>query len=66
MSEWISVKKRLPETKTCVMMYFRVSTEILFYALGTWTGKVWKDYYGRTVKGITHWQPLPGPPKEKV
>ena len=55
MSDWISVKERLPEPWTQVIGIlpdggFRV----------TWTyydGSWWDS-------GITHWMPLPDPPKE--
>ena len=57
MSEWISVKDRLPEPWTEVLVwrgseYPIVSSEV------TSTG-LWCHFFN-----ITHWMPLPEPPKE--
>lgn len=71
MSEWISVKERLPESRHDVLAYdgsFVVSAQI------------WRNYRGPqwslpssvggceaeanfNENGITHWMPLPPPPK---
>lgn len=62
--DWISVKDRLPDRKEDVYLccvdslafpgtqYIRI---LKFYGDGTWR-------YGRNV---THWMPLPEPPKEE-
>ena len=71
MSEWISVKDRLPEPCIDVLCYFPI------------TDKNWKDcyperiaigelrvdeksfmFYGDEDAMPTHWMPLPNPPKE--
>lgn len=54
--EWISVKDRLPEPTYCVLVVGAYS-EMAIDALGTdgeWMGMV---------EDITHWMPLPQPPK---
>ena len=56
--EWISVNDRLPEPTYCVLVVGAYS-EMAIDALGTdgeWMGMV---------EDITHWMPLPAPPKEK-
>ena len=67
--EWISVEDRLPENDTQVLGYngeihCYIVTESDFIKEKTW----WLDNEGwNTAKGfgITHWQPLPTPPKMK-
>ncbi len=54
--EWISVNDRLPEPTYCVLVVGAYS-EMAIDALGTdgeWMGMV---------EDITHWMPLPEPPK---
>ena len=56
--EWISVKDRLPKPTYCVLVVGAYS-EMAIDALGTdgeWMGMV---------EDITHWMPLPKPPKEE-
>lgn len=60
MSDWISVKDRLPATFTPVIVCRpggKVEAGML--DVGGW----WKVYGTRT-KRVTHWMPLPEPPKE--
>ena len=56
--EWISVKDRLPEKNTSVL----ASTDkgIVFQCLYAYDG--WDLWDGNEVN-ITHWQPMPQPPK---
>lgn len=61
--KWISVKNRLPEDSTEVSLYMRsgiISTG--FYDKHT---KSWVQYYsgGAICVDVTHWQPMPRPPK---
>ena len=66
---WISVKDRLPETRHGVLAFTPHSNYILALSLhedGTWY--YWMDmgrkYYNPHLSGpITHWMPLPEPPK---
>lgn len=69
MSEWISVKDRLPERKGCYLATVRhwvdckpVVREIF------WNGTDWLSCEKRlevSPKRVTHWMPLPEPPGEE-
>lgn len=66
MNEWISVKKWLPKKGTEVLVAGRgPSKTILFIAMYTTYG--W-DSCDEAFEGhkVTHWMPLPEPPKEEV
>lgn len=70
---WISVKDRLPDIRGCYLVY-RPNFNVI-YPLGQATvcyfdGNVWYDDYKATEGlelhfSITHWMPLPEPPKEE-
>jgi hypothetical protein len=81
MSEWISVKERLPEEKGKYLVYnggFAVGVGYMKVAWFThrYDGveehllgrTMWYDYdseYGDyEIRSVTHWMPLPEPPKE--
>lgn len=64
MSEWISVKERLPEKNTKVLCYFKyepntpdVICENVYYGSGRWMSESSK---------VTHWMPLPEPPEKEI
>lgn len=66
--EWISVDDRLPELLQDVLCYrgnFKGDLMNTYTYLGQ---GMWKDDYGINYSteedGITHWMPLPTPPKE--
>ena len=72
MSEWISVKDRLPEEKDYV--YWRADD--LFYVLcyvkntgrmylAFKDGGYWKNSDGNRLRGVTHWTQLPTPPESR-
>lgn len=56
MSEWISVKDRLPESPAKVLVIDDGEHVVAFYdkPYGWWFQDM-HEYFG----GITHWQPLP-------
>ena len=61
--EWISVKDRLPEENTEVLIYCKTNSgkEVFFvdkicYFRGLPIWQVWSEK-------VTHWMPLPEPPK---
>jgi len=62
MSEWISVKDRLPEHAQMALVY--VEWERMFDAW--YANDVWyesnKDSKMMEFDGVTHWMPLPDPP----
>ena len=67
--EWISVKDRLPPPYTPVLTYrqsfgknppyTKVDQMVLLYG----DDKVWTDDLGTWKTVVTHWMPLPQPPK---
>ena len=58
--EWISVKDRLPEPGERVIVARGEKVEQgVYLAVNGW----WK-VYGTNTKSVTHWMPLPEPPKE--
>ena len=64
MSEWISVKDRLPQAKEYVLIYDPNHRNI---CKAWYVGDidVWfSNEYFPQFTNITHWMPLPKPPKE--
>ena len=61
-SEWISVKDRLPEDDRNVLVYD--DHDIQFWV--AWHDECHNNWYtqeGESVYGVSHWMPLPQPPK---
>ncbi len=59
--EWISVKDRLPEDNKEVLIYCGSYHELGWYESDN---KSWRsDFLGCCTDDITHWMPLPQPPK---
>lgn len=62
MAEWISVKDRLPEEEKEVLCYLGNALGkgliVAFRRHGDWYFDGWK------CPTVTHWMPLPEPPKE--
>lgn len=65
--EWISVNDRLPEENKSVLGWYKdnpfsgYTVEVV-----SWNGKGWVFVYAqRYVTNVTHWMPLPEPPKEE-
>jgi len=75
MSEWISVKDRLPENNDDVLVTDGEDCAVLFFHKND---NKWKYGYGlleaynydggacieAETQGMTHWMPLPEPPKD--
>ena len=58
---WIPVTERLPEKNGVYLVYvYREVTEMNY-----WHGK-WHMLRDDYTKAVTHWMPLPEPPKEEV
>ena len=73
-SDWISVKVRLPKIGKRVLVYKTFSDGTTFITIATYTGKEkihdfihywWFTDDGFDIDGITHWQPIVLPKKEK-
>lgn len=69
--DWISVKDRLPEDDATYLVYGRNGYGIVFavyYSDGEWlTWDEWNTWDDLTniTRFVTHWMPLPEPPKEE-
>lgn len=62
MPRWISVKERLPENDDRMLTVGkRGGIQICRYSKGT---KMWWTKGNASVATVTHWMPLPKPPKE--
>lgn len=60
--KWISVDERLPEEGETVLCYY----ESDLMGVCTRLHEIWEDSYGywESDDAITHWMPMPEPPKE--
>lgn len=56
MNEWISVKDKLPEKGECILAYNGLIVSQCYY-IG--------DGIFTVICGVTHWMPLPEPPKDE-
>jgi hypothetical protein len=61
--KWIPVTERLPEPEKCVLIYSKHGrvAEGKRNRFGIWTQFRWSV---TELRGVTHWMPLPEPPKE--
>ena len=66
MTDWISVKDRLPEDKNRVLVWY-MGRRYEMPLFAEWDRSQWWDHeglaFGDYSKHITHWQPLPEPPE---
>ena len=62
MSEWISVKERLPEDREEVLLAVAI-VGLPRIRVG-WYGGRWYFLGAGRAKDVTHWMPLPEPPGE--
>jgi hypothetical protein len=76
MMNWISVKDKLPKNRVTVLIRYRllendyadpyITNDSGYIRFEAFYDKCWIDWCGDILdyKRITHWQPLPEPPKE--
>lgn len=68
MSEWISVKDRLPEEGATVVLHTEQDAEptsmVGRYLGASWSMLSWCCGCTSPVSCVTHWMPLPAAPKE--
>ena len=62
---WISVQDRLPEKNHAVLGWYKDNPFAGYtYGVVSWNGKGWVFVYAqRYVTNVTHWMPMPNPPK---
>ena len=67
MSEWISVRERLPETYKNVLFCKDGNVSIGYYFGATYSKRVaaFRDLRSAFSFGGSHWMPLPEPPEEE-
>lgn len=67
MMKWIDCNKRLPETQQeCLVAFIPGDLEMGYaYALATFCQGKWHPFdHKQSLNGLTHWMPLPSPPKD--
>ena len=63
--DWISVEDRLPEKNGVDLAYYdRTCVSSVYYEKGRAQSEWTDDYEGYCDFDVTHWMPLPEPPKE--
>lgn len=68
--KWISVEERLPEKHVEVLICTEDygKNELGFATVAVWDGSEWIETWDRkkSVYHVSHWVPLPEPPKEEL
>lgn len=66
MCEWISVKERLPQATGKYLCAVKDKRGNIWTIASDWSleMKSWFGDYGEIKNIVTHWMPLPDPPKE--
>lgn len=65
--QWLPVAERLPDkhARVQILVWTKGLTEPDVLQ-GSWEGNRWRIYGGETAEKVTHWQPLPSPPKTET
>ena len=61
--EWISVKDRLPQNYESRQMYIISNSGFVTFGFYYSNKKTWSDGKYDITSQVTHWMPLPQPPK---
>ena len=66
MSEWVNVKEKLPSIGKALVFSGVAGVMVGYFAGHNTSHYVWKSYIGYVFwdDEVTHWMPLPEPPKE--
>jgi len=67
MTEWISVKDRLPEHGEYILLTYTEDHKIhkdMWCEKGKWMYPGEMDFYGETNSKVTHWMPFPETPND--
>lgn len=66
MTNWISVKDKLPDSKDKVFIASKskMSVRAYRYVIGYYMDNMWWEKWDRRIKDVTHWMPFFEPPKE--
>lgn len=65
-SGWISVEERLPEPELPILIFTRKNRYYVGYYYKAVVDTTYTGFYADSVKrDVTHWMPLPEPPKMK-
>ena len=66
MAEWISVKDRLPDYREDVLAFSPEFKEYMMGQVFEWEDTVVCEFDEYILTKVTHWMPMPEPPKEDV
>jgi len=62
-NQWIPVEERLPEGRVEFVVHDRVCIGYHVPSVPQWTDEKGFYFHGNYYKNVTHWRPLPEPPK---
>lgn len=61
-TKWISANERMPDDDVDVLLFGKgKGIKVGYHSEGTWY-----DHQHDHLRGVTHWMPLPKPPKKKI
>lgn len=66
LQRWIPVTERLPEKRGSYLATIRLFYNKVRTGEAVWNGKRWGDICHNLPLQVTHWMPLPEPPKEEI
>ena len=64
MSDWISVKERLPKCQGSYLVCKTYDDGDRIVTIDLYSRNFYSNVFDWTRNNVTHWQPLPEPPKE--